>query len=57
MFPFPRETLTVEKDTDGSVMLKIDELLGAEIDRGPAVTGATGADDVGTGFPGELRRH
>src|SRR5215218_5157507 len=52
----------VEDQVDASgvfqgVVLQIDELLRAEVERLLAVGGAPGADDVGTGLTCELRHH
>src|SRR5215468_9110537 len=44
-------------DVFQGVVLEVDELLRAEVERGLTVGSASGADDVGTGLSGELRHH
>src|SRR5438067_8247014 len=44
-------------DVFQGVVVEIDELLGAEVERLLAVGGAPGADDVGAGLTCELRHH
>jgi hypothetical protein len=44
-------------DVFQGIVVEVDELLRAEVERGLPVGGTSGADDVGTGLASELRHH
>ena len=55
--PMTSNTRSTPPTSSSGVVVEVDELLRAEVERRLPVGGASGADDVGAGLAGELRHH